>query len=75
MLRNWQYVIDTCNPPPDKPLDPVSRWLVITRACVFSMSYTSALIGGLLALSSGAMVNLGYVALAVLGVVLAHAAN
>lgn len=75
MLRNWQYVIDTCNPPPNKPLDPVSRWLVITRACVFSMSYTSALIGGLLAVSSGAIVNLGYVALAVLGVVLAHAAN
>lgn len=74
MLRNWQYVIDTCNPPRDKPLDPVSRWLVITRACVFSMTYTSGIIGGLLAATTGT-VHWGYFALAVFGLVLAHAAN
>ena len=28
-------------------MDAVSRWLLITRACVFSMTLTSGLIGGL----------------------------
>lgn len=74
MVRNWKEVIDTCNLSPDKRMDFVSRWLVLMRACVFQMSVTSGLIGGLLAVSVGA-INWFYFALAVVGLVLAHAAN
>ncbi|MBM2843157.1 MAG: Prenyltransferase [Anaerolineales bacterium] len=74
LVRNWKEVIDTCNLSPDKRMDFVSRWLVLMRACVFQMSVTSGLIGGLLAVSVGA-INWFYFALAVVGLVLAHAAN
>jgi 1,4-dihydroxy-2-naphthoate octaprenyltransferase len=74
LVGNWKEVIDTCNLAPTKRMDIVSRWLVLTRACVFQMSLTSGLIGGLLALSVGP-INWGYFALAVIGLVLAHAAN
>ena len=48
-LRNWGEIIRTQNLSPDKAMDPVSRWLLITRASVFPMTIISALIGGLLA--------------------------
>lgn len=73
-LRNWKEVIDTCNLSPDRRMDVVSRWLVLTRACVFQMSLTSGLIGGLLALSVGP-IAWGYFGLALVGLVIAHAAN
>ena len=70
------------------PPDAVSKWLVITRAAVFSMTVTSGLIGGLLAVGAerlaqiggsavgaGFSVDYGLLALAVLGLVVAHAAN
>jgi len=56
-------------------MDPVSRWLLITRACVFSMTLTSALIGGLLAAATSPVVAWGYFALAVVGLMVAHATN
>ncbi len=80
MYKNWLEVIRTCNLGEDKRLDVVSRWLIITRACVFSMTLTSGLIGGLLA---GAA-TLGDAAirfhwpsflLALAGILLAHASN
>ena len=74
LVGNWKEVIDTCNLSPAKRMDAVSRWLVLTRACVFQMSLTSGLIGGLLALSVGP-INWLYFALAVIGLVIAHAAN
>jgi hypothetical protein len=74
LVRNWKEVIDTCNLSPVKRMDAVSRWLVLTRACVFQMSLTSGLIGGLLAVSVGP-INWLYFGLAVLGLVIAHAAN
>ncbi|MGH2606437.1 MAG: prenyltransferase, partial [Anaerolineales bacterium] len=73
-LRNWKEVIDTCNLSPDRRMDVVSRWLIFTRACVFQMSLTSGLIGGLLALSVGP-IAWGYFGLALIGLVIAHAAN
>ena len=62
------------------PPDSISKWLVITRAAVFSMTVTSGLIGGLLAvgaqqLTGEVSVNWGYLLLAVVGLVVAHAAN
>lgn len=57
--------------------DLVSRWLLITRASVFPMTITSAVLGGLLAVAgpTPADANGGFFALALLGLVLAHAAN
>lgn len=57
--------------------DLVSRWLLITRASVFPMTLTSAVLGGLLAVAGPTPVaaNWGFFALAVLGLLLAHAAN
>ena len=34
LLRNWKEVLDTVNLSPDRKMDVVSRWLLITRpAC------------------------------------------
>ena len=74
LVGNWKEVIDTCNLSAAKRMDLGSRWLILTRACVFQMSLTSGLIGGLLALSVGP-INWLYFALAVIGLVIAHAAN
>ncbi|GAB4460167.1 MAG: hypothetical protein Kow00120_27980 [Anaerolineae bacterium] len=74
MLRNWTEVIQTCNLGRGKPMDFVSRWLILTRACVFSMTLTSALIGGLLAAGDGAFAWAPFL-LAPVGVLLAHATN
>jgi len=75
LLSNWKEVIDTANLSPEKEMDLVSKWLIITRAAVFSMTATSGLIGGLLAAALTEKANYFNFALAVLGLVLAHAAN
>src|SRR5215468_4770829 len=73
-IRNWGEIIRTQNLSPDKAMDPVSRWLLITRASVFPMTILSGLIGGLLAAGSPTA-NWLYFALALIGLVAAHAAN
>jgi 1,4-dihydroxy-2-naphthoate octaprenyltransferase len=76
MVRNWRTILATANLPRGAQMDVVSKWLIITRAAVFSMTITSALIGGLLAAGASEVdVNWWYFALAVVGLVLAHAAN
>src|SRR4051794_40861426 len=81
-LATWRTVFNTANLPVGmtSPPDAVSKWLVITRTAVFSMTVTSGLIGGLLAM--GAMrltgevtVDWALLALAIVGLVVAHAAN
>ncbi len=74
LIRNWKEAYDTCNLSPEKRMDPVSKWLIVTRACVFSMTFTSGVIGGLLAAGS-ASPNWGFLALATFGLLLAHASN
>jgi len=82
-LRVWKTAYDTANLPEGMtvPPDAVSKWLVITRAAVFSMTVTSGLIGGLLAIGAARLpgaeidVHWGLLALAVFGLVVAHAAN
>jgi 1,4-dihydroxy-2-naphthoate octaprenyltransferase len=73
-IRNWGEIIRTQNLSPDKAMDPVSRWLLITRASVFPMTIISALIGGLLAARAPGA-DPALFALALVGLVLAHAAN
>ena len=73
-LRVWRTIMRTCNAPVGAPLDVVSRWLVISRACVFPMTLNAVLIGGLLAAIGGRFDALPF-SLAAVGVLLAHAAN
>jgi 1,4-dihydroxy-2-naphthoate octaprenyltransferase len=72
-LSNWRYVMRTCNCPRGE-LDIVSRWLVLTRACVQPMTLTAAAIAGLLAVHAAGF-NVFYYLLAAIGMVLAHASN
>jgi 1,4-dihydroxy-2-naphthoate octaprenyltransferase len=89
-LRVWKTAYNTANLPVGMttPPDTVSKWLVITRAAVFSMTVTSGLIGGLLAVGAERLAQVGggpiggpftgdygLLVLAVLGLVVAHAAN
>ncbi|TAK60531.1 MAG: prenyltransferase [Dehalococcoidia bacterium] len=76
-FRNWRVVIATANLPRGAEMDAVSKWLLITRAAVFSMTLTSGLIGGLLAiLSEGPRdIQWGFFALSMVGLVFAHASN
>ena len=74
LLTRWKMVLDGCNIPQLELADDVTRWLVITRSCVFSMSLTSGLLGLLIAAEKGT-VNWLFGLLAVLGVVIAHASN
>ena len=89
-FRVWKTAYNTANLPVGmtSPPDAVSKWLVITRAAVFSMTVTSGLIGGLLAVGAERLaqigggsiggpysVNYGFLLLAVFGLVVAHASN
>jgi 1,4-dihydroxy-2-naphthoate polyprenyltransferase len=81
-FRVWKTAYNTANLPVGMttPPDSISKWLVITRAAVFSMTVTSGLIGGLLAIGAerllgGFTVDYGLLVLSVLGLVVAHAAN
>lgn len=73
-VQVWLEVLRTCGHAAPETLDPVGRWLLISRACVQPMTLTSAAIAGLLAANSPTF-HLGYLALAAVGIVLAHAAN
>ena len=55
-------------------LDVISRWLIATRAAVFVMTATSCGIAGLLAWKNG-VVNWGYFAACMVGLVFAHGTN
>lgn len=72
--RRWLYVLATTNPPRGR-LDPVSKWLWLTRAGVLPMTLVAAALAGLLAIYRDADVDWWYYALATAGIVLAHMAN
>ena len=80
LWKSWAEVLRTQNLAAmragERP-DPVSRWLLIVRASVFPMTLTSGVLGGLLAVAgpTPAQANWGFFALALLGLLLAHAAN
>jgi len=74
MIKNWIDVLRTCNLEKGSTMDPVSKWLIITRSCVFSMTLISAFIGGMLAALVGRF-SIGLWLLVTLGLILAHAAN
>jgi 1,4-dihydroxy-2-naphthoate octaprenyltransferase len=79
-LAAWSEIMQTANPPVELPLDSVGKWLVMTRAAVIPMTLWSGMIGLLLAVAAtqtnpAITVNYPAVVLAVVGLVLAHAAN
>src|SRR5205807_9805311 len=73
LLSRWREVLRTSNPPRGR-LDPVSRWLVLTRASVLPMTLTAGLVAGLLAVGDKGF-SWTWFALALVGSLLAHAAN
>ena len=77
LWENWKATVLGCNLPSERQMDSISKWLVMTRACVFSMTLTSGLIGGLLAVGTVGVsgVNWVFLVLSVLGITLAHASN
>jgi 1,4-dihydroxy-2-naphthoate octaprenyltransferase len=74
VISNWIEAMQTTNLPEGVRVDPVSKWLVLTRASVFPMTFFAAAIGGLLAVPSGRAELLPWLACAV-GLILAHACN
>jgi hypothetical protein len=63
-LTTWRYVMNHANLPDGIEMDWLSKWLIVTRATVFTMTATSGLIGGLLAIgTTGVSVNYWYLAL------------
>ena len=77
-LRSWAYALRTTNPPPGSiaggRVDAVTRWIVVTRAAVLPMTLVSGLVAALLAIGEPGL-DWRWLALAVLGIVLAHIAN
>jgi 1,4-dihydroxy-2-naphthoate octaprenyltransferase len=74
VIANWMDALRTTNVKEGVTLDPVTRWLLITRASVIPMTFFSGAIGGLLAIPGGQF-SLGLWALCTVGLVLAHLSN
>jgi 1,4-dihydroxy-2-naphthoate polyprenyltransferase len=73
-LDAWREVLRTVNPPSGRPLDFVSKWLVLTRAAVLPMTLVAGAIATLLAVHRPGFRS-GLLVLAFAGIVLAHVAN
>ena len=76
----WTEIMQTANPPVELPLDTVGKWLVMTRAAVIPMTLWSGTIGALLAVEvgrrvGGVAIDWLAVVLAIVGLIIAHAAN
>ena len=72
MIGNWVEVVRTGNLSKEKEMDIISKWLIITRSCVFSMTLLSGFIGGMLAGIDGHF-NLWFFLLVLLGLTLVRA--
>src|SRR4030088_2834684 len=73
-LRSWAYALRTTNPPPDTPIDTVTRWLVVTRAAVLPMTLVSGLVAALLAIGEPGL-DWRWLVLSLIGITFAHIAN
>ncbi|SON59065.1 1,4-dihydroxy-2-naphthoate octaprenyltransferase [Mycobacterium simulans] len=73
-LKSWSYALSTTNPPPDGPIDAVTRWLVVTRAALLPMTLVSGLVAALLAIGQPGF-DWRWLVLAVVGITLAHTSN
>lgn len=73
-LRSWGYALRTTNPPPDGPVDAITRWIVVTRAAVLPMTVVAGLVAALLAVGKRGL-DWRWLVLAIVGITLAHIAN
>jgi 1,4-dihydroxy-2-naphthoate octaprenyltransferase len=74
-VARWRLALTTGNAPPG-PTDPITRWLVLTRASVLPMTVTAGVLALLLAWwNDSGHVDVGLGVLAVVGILLAHVAN
>src|SRR5215469_4095015 len=73
-LSSWAYALRTTNPPPDGPVDAVTRWIVVTRAAVLPMTLFAGLVAALLAVGRPGL-DSRWLVLAIVGILLAHVAN
>lgn len=74
LVANWREVLLTGNLREDGGVDFVSKWLVLTRAAVLPMTMTSGIVAALLAVGHPDL-HTGWLALALVGIVLAHVSN
>ncbi|MBA2323432.1 MAG: prenyltransferase [Pseudonocardiales bacterium] len=74
--RSWGYALRTTNPPPGpiEGLDPVTRWIVVSRAAVLPMTVVAGLVAALLAVGKPGF-DWRWLSLSVVGITLAHLAN
>ncbi|MCW5878454.1 MAG: prenyltransferase [Anaerolineales bacterium] len=79
LLTRWKTAWDGCNVPQIELADGFTRWLVISRACVFTMTIISGMLGLLIAAEQATRgagsVNWFFGFLAIIGIMLAHASN
>lgn len=73
-VKQWAEILRTCGTTSGPPHDAIGKWLLVTRACVQPMTLTAGAIAAALAVDSSGF-HAGYLTLALLGIVLAHAAN
>jgi 1,4-dihydroxy-2-naphthoate polyprenyltransferase len=73
-LSSWGYALRTTNPPPDGPVDFVTRWIVVTRAAVLPMTLFAGLVAALLAVGRPGF-DWRWLVLAIVGILLAHTVN
>src|ERR1700730_17257725 len=73
-LSSWAYALRTTTPPPDGPVDLVTRWIVVTRAAVLPMTLFAGLVAALLAIGRPGF-DWRWLVLAIVGILLAHTAN
>ncbi|MCE5299502.1 MAG: prenyltransferase [Spirochaetia bacterium] len=74
LLKNWKTALEVGNFPPGTKIDWLSKWMVLTRAQVFSMTVISSLVGALIALADGKH-NIIDTFIVVVTLCLAHASN
>ncbi len=77
LLTRWSSALQGCNVPEVRSADWLSRWLVISRACVLSMTASSALAGVLLAAEKAGLSGVSWLAavLCTAGLLAAHLSN
>jgi 1,4-dihydroxy-2-naphthoate octaprenyltransferase len=77
LLGRWAEALRGCNVAEVHTADFLSRWLVISRACVLSMTASSALIGVLLAAEKAGVSGVSWLAAALCtaGLLAAHLSN
>jgi len=75
-LHSWGYALRTINPPPGPvdAIDLVTRWIVVSRAAVLPMTLVAGLVAALLAVGRPGL-DWRWLALAIVGITLAHLAN